>query len=100
MKASGPMQAEPSDPRNSNDGDNSSMYQGYDYDQTRWDVPVLDNDKLVESHKSHFGSAHLTGANVAYCDGSVKTIDFEVDPTTWRRLVHRENDETDLPRRR
>jgi prepilin-type N-terminal cleavage/methylation domain-containing protein/prepilin-type processing-associated H-X9-DG protein len=83
-----------------NGGDNSSMYQGYDYDQTRWGIPVLDDDKLVTSHELHFGSAHLTGTNVAFCDGSIKTIDFEVHPDVWRRFVHRENDELDPPRRR
>jgi len=77
-----------------NHGDNSSMYQGYDYDQTRWDVPILDADKEVKRHKSHFGSAHLTGTNVMLCDGAIKTIDFDIDRRTWTRLVDRDGDGT------
>ncbi len=42
-----------------NDGDNSSMYQGYDKDNTRiiGDVPEQDADQLENSHASRFGSA-------------------------------------------
>ena len=38
-----------------NGGDNSSMYQGYDYDQTRWHIPILDDDNRAADHYTHFG---------------------------------------------
>jgi prepilin-type processing-associated H-X9-DG protein/prepilin-type N-terminal cleavage/methylation domain-containing protein len=36
-----------------------------------------------------FGSAHSTGFNVAFCDGSVRHIRYCVDPTTWTRACVR-----------
>jgi prepilin-type processing-associated H-X9-DG protein len=36
-----------------------------------------------------FGSAHFGGFNMAYCDGSVRWVDYAVDPTIHRQAGRR-----------
>ena len=70
----------------SNGGDNNSMYQGYDYDNTRWvsHEPARDAEfPDVPDHHTRFGSPHTGGVNMAYCDGSVRSIDYDIDPDVW-----------------
>jgi prepilin-type N-terminal cleavage/methylation domain-containing protein/prepilin-type processing-associated H-X9-DG protein len=73
-----------------NGGDNNSMYQGYDKDTSRHKgPPTLDIDGVASSDSS-FGGPHPSGANIALCDGSVKTLDFEMDSRVWGAYLDRE----------
>ena len=36
---------------------------------------------------SAFGSIHLSGMNCVFCDASVHTVNFTIDPVTWQRAV-------------
>jgi prepilin-type processing-associated H-X9-DG protein len=36
-----------------------------------------------------FGSAHSTGFNVVFCDGSVHTIAYDIDALSHRALANR-----------
>ena len=36
-----------------------------------------------------FGSAHSAGFNMAFCDGSVRLIQFDIDPEVHRTYGHR-----------
>ena len=36
-----------------------------------------------------FGSVHSVGCHFVFCDGSVRVIDFHVDPTVYSRLGNR-----------
>ncbi|QDT68615.1 Type II secretion system protein G precursor [Planctomycetes bacterium MalM25] len=85
------------------DGDNQSMYGGYEWDNHRvawrpgqvarysrfnakesdWQ-PAADNDDSITRALVAFGSAHSGGLNMAFCDGSVQLVSYDID-----QLVHR-----------
>jgi prepilin-type processing-associated H-X9-DG protein len=60
--------------------DNENVYAGFDNDNQRsTDYPLL-QDRAGYTSTFSFGSAHRTGANMLYCDGSVRFILYSVDP--------------------
>ncbi len=88
-----------------NPGDDGSMYTGFDYDSVRiantnslpkrdteYDLKNGQQDKKGSHFKERFGSAHSAGVNLAKCDGSVDTWDFDVDPLVWSSLGARNDD--------
>jgi prepilin-type N-terminal cleavage/methylation domain-containing protein/prepilin-type processing-associated H-X9-DG protein len=83
-------------------GDNISMYQGFDWDVNRWTAASQidgDTNALVaappsqdrEGYESYgvFGSAHPGGFNMSFCDGSVQTVSYDIDPEVHRRQGNR-----------
>jgi hypothetical protein len=44
-----------------------------------------------------FGSAHATGFQMAFCDASVRTISYSIDPETWRVMGGRDDQTTAPP---
>jgi prepilin-type N-terminal cleavage/methylation domain-containing protein/prepilin-type processing-associated H-X9-DG protein len=81
-----------------NGGDNSSMYQGHDYDNARIIGPAPQQDNNASdykpAHHNRFGSAHAGSMNLALCDGSVQTIDYEIDQQVWGGYGSREDGQT------
>ena len=81
----------------SDGADNESMYCGFNNDSHRGTyhnaktgvslVPMRDARGLVMN--DNFGSAHEVGCFMAFCDGSVHLISFDIDPETHRRLGNR-----------
>ena len=81
-------------------GDNETALMGDNGDIGRWtaeseswltsmqdyppypDTPGWDSDMC-------FGSAHLVGVNMSFCDGAVRTINYTIDPEAHRRLGNR-----------
>jgi prepilin-type N-terminal cleavage/methylation domain-containing protein/prepilin-type processing-associated H-X9-DG protein len=73
----------------SDGGDNESMYAGFDNDISRDTAspPLRDTKGLADTFR--FGSAHSSGVNMLYCDGSVQHVSFSVDPTVFKRAGNR-----------
>lgn len=76
-------------------GDDQSMYVGYDLDVTRWTrndprvacTPLRDTHGLEQYHR--FGSTHAETSAFVFCDGSVRSLTYQVDPEVHRRLGNR-----------
>jgi prepilin-type N-terminal cleavage/methylation domain-containing protein len=91
-------------------GDDSSIFQGDDYDNARYvghghfiekdgqqfieDVPVLPaKDMRTYSDDFCFGSAHPSTWQVSFCDSSVHSVTYDIDPDLHRRLGNRSDGE-------
>jgi len=80
-------------------GDNESWHTGFNndnyrktatgaYDALQALTPILDAESYpanVGGRELPFGSAHAGGVNMAYCDGSIHTVNYDID---WQ--VHRD----------
>ena len=84
-------------------GDNWTMYAGFDGDMHRVTYtarnpnrrdcpPRLDN--YNDQYEECFGSAHAVALNIGFCDGSARSISYEIDEITWSRLGNREDGHT------
>ncbi len=87
--------------------DNENMYVGYDndlyrtayYDRSQPDSgtngrpPMQDTPGFADTMR--FGSAHVMSCNFVFCDGSVKSITYFVDPLVFANLCRR-NDQNPI----
>lgn len=73
--------------------DNTSMYQGHDWDVIRWGnasaLPL--QDRKGYSPMGLFGGPHSGGFMVVFCDGSVRFINYSIDGETHMRLANRKD---------
>jgi type II secretory pathway pseudopilin PulG len=76
------------------DGDDQSALTGADVDVLRWTQNVgyrlapWPDTPLVEQYM-RFGSAHPGILNMAFCDGSMRSISFSIDPEAHSRMGNR-----------
>ncbi len=91
--------------------DDQSMFVGHDQDMVgytyaqikgRKEIPYVDNaaadarplqDRLGVEYKFHFGSAHPSGLHLAFCDGSIQFINYEVSRKTFALMGGRNDNE-------
>ena len=89
-------------------GDNESLYSGYCTDLHRFAgalesikanlspliAPLSDTAIPDNSMPDYvrFGSAHASGLNMSYCDGSVRLVGYDIDPEIHLRSGHRSDE--------
>ncbi|MCH2222750.1 MAG: DUF1559 domain-containing protein, partial [Dechloromonas sp.] len=78
-------------------GDNESLYNGHNSDLHRTahlDIGAPLHDRPGLSFKQVFGSAHASSCHLAMADGSVRSIQYDIDPEAHRRLGNRQDELT------
>jgi len=70
-------------------GDDHSLYLGDDADGRRWTAAPPQSDAINNDDRFVFGSAHSTGCHFVMCDGSVRTIHYDIDGQVHRHLGNR-----------
>jgi hypothetical protein len=80
-------------------GDSAPMMAGYSSNTSRWGMTQPARDARGVSNPRAFGSGHRGGWNVAYADGMVRTVSFDIDATLHAQLSSR-NDGKGMPPKR
>jgi len=70
-------------------GDDGPLVAGYSNNTIRSGFERPTHDTAGESHPTAFGSAHASGWNAAFGDGSVRTLSYTIDATLHQRLSAR-----------
>ena len=83
-------------------GDNQCMYSGFDWDVNRWgggsredpsinaelfSIPSM--DRIGYENFQSWGSAHAQSYHTVFCDGSVRSISYTLDPAVLANLCNR-----------
>jgi len=79
-------------------GDNEVAYAGWNrdfYRSSRYGTPRRDTPAL--SAHTIFGSGHPLSINMAFADGSLRSVPYDVDPDVHRRLASRNDREIASP---
>jgi prepilin-type processing-associated H-X9-DG protein len=71
------------------EGNDQPLYVGDSLDIRRWGNVAPARDRHELGSELGFGSAHDAGAGFAFCDGSVKTIPYYIDPRVFQKLCSR-----------
>ncbi len=69
--------------------DDQTMYEGFDNDNHRSCLVPPRQDTPGFTSTEFFGSAHPSGCQFVFCDGSVHSISYSIDQETNRRLGNR-----------
>ncbi len=71
------------------ESDDEAMYIGMDncVMRTTYNPPMQDRRGVQDGYR--FGSAHVAGCNMLYCDGRVEFVDYNIDKTVHKRAGNR-----------
>jgi prepilin-type processing-associated H-X9-DG protein len=72
-------------------GDNSCVYTGFEDDNFRSSAWPLLRDRRGTVQQYSWGSAHNAVWNMAFCDGSVHAMTYEIDPAVHSYMANRRN---------
>ncbi len=72
-------------------GDNEFSMMGDNEDISRWTNSMALQDVPGYFPRGPFGSAHLNGFQMAFCDGRVQLMSFSLDPTVHKYLGNRKD---------
>lgn len=74
-------------------GDNEFALCGDNHDISRWtdQTPVADNAKETGTSYTRFGSSHPSSFGTTMCDGSVRFLEYSVEPSVWISVGHRDD---------
>jgi type II secretory pathway pseudopilin PulG len=70
--------------------DNEAMYVGFDNDIYRASTATPLYDKKGVSYHDRWGSNHPAGIYMSYCDGSVRSIEYSVNPAVFKQGGNRD----------
>jgi prepilin-type N-terminal cleavage/methylation domain-containing protein len=79
------------------EGDQRPAFVGYSSDNIRWAHDLPQRDTKDTPWPNAFGSAHYAGWSVAYADGSVRTLSFDIDPEVHKLMAGRADGEVRTP---
>jgi prepilin-type N-terminal cleavage/methylation domain-containing protein/prepilin-type processing-associated H-X9-DG protein len=74
--------------------DDQGWNAGYDYDVCRWTSYQPYPDTPGAAYGLVFGSAHMNGFQMAFCDGSVQMMNYTIDPKVHLYLGDRNDGQT------
>lgn len=70
-------------------GDTGILFAGYSSSNTRFGLDAPRQDERGVTAPGAFGSPHRAGFTIAFGDGSVRTLPFEIDPAVHKSLAAR-----------
>jgi prepilin-type N-terminal cleavage/methylation domain-containing protein/prepilin-type processing-associated H-X9-DG protein len=72
--------------------DDSPIFTGFDWDFYRWGVNQPSQDRRgLQNGIDFFGSAHSGTFNMAFCDGAVHSINYDIDLAAHNHLSDRQD---------
>lgn len=79
--------------------DNEGYTAGWDHDTIRWSdrAPAVDSRVAGGWGEQRFGSSHSGAFHALYCDGSVKSLSYNINLTVFQRLGDRADGQVASP---
>lgn len=81
--------------------DDAGWVEGWDWENIRWSYlqpqPDFRDSSVAVRHSgyttehSSFGSSHPGSFNTAFCDGSIRTVDYSIDGRTFQQMGSRDD---------